>query len=112
MITYTQLKKLAVTGIGASALGLAAAIAAPTVHADSSSDFIAALASRNIVPVNGNNSGTIANGHAACDELNSGRSQAAVAAEWYQVDKANGLSQADAAFMTSMAVKYFCPNAA
>jgi Protein of unknown function (DUF732) len=110
MFTYAQLKKLAVMGIGASALGLAAGIAAQTAHADNGSDFIAALASRNIVPLNGN-SGTIENGRAACDELNSGRSQASVAAEWYRVDKANGLSQGDAAFMTSMAIKYFCPNA-
>jgi hypothetical protein len=113
MFTYAQLKRLAVAGIGASALGLAAGIAAPTANADNTIDngsaFIAALNSRGIT--SSNTAGTVQNARAACGELTDGRSQSAVASEWYQVDKNNNISLSDAQFMVSMSIKYFCPNA-
>jgi hypothetical protein len=84
---------------------------APLAHADTDSDFLAALRTDNIAPMD-NGQGLIANAHTMCQMLSSGMSWQTVNDKLYGAESQppDPMSHEQVNFEENAAIKFYCPN--
>jgi hypothetical protein len=84
---------------------------APLAHADTDSDYLAALRSDNIAPMD-NGQGLISNAHAICQMLSSGTSWQTVNDKLYAVESQppDPMSHEQVTFEENTAIKFYCPS--
>ncbi len=98
-----------------SVLAAGAAVAslalAPLAHADTDSDYLAALRRGGIAPM-GDGSGELSNAHAICNQLRGGRSWQAVNDELYAAESQppDPLTHSEVDYEENTAIQFYCPG--